>query len=71
MGKRERIKDKAGHDINYVALSGIAGHSGRQHSGTTTNGDSNADVAGGSLHSVIGILAAVIEQATEWFGAVY
>ncbi|RYZ91869.1 MAG: CoA transferase, partial [Moraxellaceae bacterium] len=52
----------AGHDINYVSLAGIAGHSGRQDSGPPVMGIQVADVAGGSLHAVIGILAAVIER---------
>ena len=59
---------KQGHDINYVALSGIAGHSGRQHSGPPPMGIQIADIAGGSLHSVIGILAAVIERQRSGLG---
>ena len=61
-GQTGLYKDKAGHDINYLALSGIAGHSGRQDSGPPPMGVQIADVAGGSLHAVIGILSAVIER---------
>lgn len=61
-GQTGLYKDKAGHDINYLALSGIAGHSGRQDSGPPPMGIQIADVAGGSLHAVIGILSAVIER---------
>lgn len=61
-GQTGSYKDRAGHDINYVALAGIAGHSGRQDSGPPAMGIQVADVAGGSLHAVIGILAAVIER---------
>ena len=61
-GQTGLYKDKAGHDINYLALSGIAGHSGRQDSGPPPMGIQIADVAGGSFHAVIGILSAVIER---------
>ena len=67
-GQTGLYKDKAGHDINYVALSGIAGHSGRQDSGPPPMGIQIADVAGGSLHAVIGILSAVIERASSGLG---
>jgi alpha-methylacyl-CoA racemase len=55
-------KDRAGHDINYISLSGVAGHSGRANGLPPAMGIQIADVAGGSLHAVIGILAAVIER---------
>ncbi|MGE8539517.1 MAG: CaiB/BaiF CoA transferase family protein, partial [Acinetobacter sp.] len=61
-GQTGSYKAKAGHDINYLALSGIAGHSGRIESGPPALGIQVADVAGGSMHAVIAILAAVIER---------
>jgi len=61
-GQTGLYKDKAGHDINYLALSGIVGHSGRQDSGPPPMGIQIADIAGGSLHAVIAILSAVIER---------
>ncbi|MBK0064387.1 MULTISPECIES: CaiB/BaiF CoA transferase family protein [unclassified Acinetobacter] len=61
-GQTGSYKDRAGHDINYLALSGIMGHSGREQSGPPPLGIQIADVAGGSLHAVIGILAAVVER---------
>lgn len=67
-GQTGALKDKAGHDINYVALSGIAGHSGRADSGPPPMGIQIADVAGGSLHAVIGILTAVIERQQSGLG---
>ena len=67
-GQTGSYKDKAGHDINYVALSGIAGHSGRQDSGPPPMGIQIADVAGGSLHAVIAILAAVTERHNSGLG---
>src|SRR5690606_14989402 len=67
-GQTGPYKDKAGHDINYVSLSGIAGHSGRQESGPPPMGIQIADVAGGSLHAVISILTAVIERQRSGLG---
>ena len=67
-GQSGTHKDKAGHDINYIALSGIAGHCGRQDSGPPPMGIQIADVAGGSLHAVIGILAAVVERQNSGLG---
>lgn len=67
-GQTGSYKDKAGHDINYIALSGIAGHCGRQDSGPPPMGIQIADVAGGSLHAVIGILAAVVERQSSGLG---
>ncbi len=45
-GQTGLYQNKAGHDINYVALSGIAGHSGRQQSGPPPMGIQIADIAG-------------------------
>ena len=67
-GQTGSYKDRAGHDINYLALSGIAGHSGRQDSGPPPLGVQIADVAGGSLHAVIAILSAVIERTQSGLG---
>lgn len=67
-GQTGSFKDKAGHDINYISLSGIAGHCGRKASGPPPMGIQIADVAGGSLHAVIGILAAVVERQTSGLG---
>lgn len=52
-------KLKAGHDINYLAKSGILSLSGSEENGPQMLNIQLADVAGGSLHSIIGILAAV------------
>lgn len=61
-GQTGPYKDRAGHDINYLALSGIAAYSGRKSSGPPPLGIQVADVAGGSHHAVMGILAAVIQR---------
>jgi len=67
-GQTGSYKDRAGHDINYLALAGIAGYSGRQDSGPPPLGIQVADIAGGSLHAVISILAAVVERGRSGMG---
>lgn len=59
---------RAGHDLNYLARSGIAGHSGRRDQAPPALGVQVADVAGGSLHAVMAILAAVIERQQSGLG---
>ena len=64
-GQTGPLKDRAGHDINYLALSGLASYSGRKETGPVLSGTQLADIAGGSHHAVMGIMAAVIQrQAT-------
>ena len=64
-GQTGPYKDRAGHDINYLAVAGVASHTGRADSGPLPLGMQVADIAGGSLHGVIGLLAAVVQrQAT-------
>ncbi|MAM00561.1 CaiB/BaiF CoA transferase family protein [Hydrocarboniclastica marina] len=53
---------RAGHDINYLALAGVASYSGRAEGGPPPLGIQVADVAGGSHHAVMGILAAIIHR---------
>ena len=61
-GQYGPYRDRAGHDINYLALSGVASYSGRAESGPPPLGIQVADVAGGSHHAVMGVLAAVIHR---------
>lgn len=61
-GQTGPYKERAGHDINYLALAGLASYTGRADSGPLPLGMQVADVAGGSLHGVIGLLAAVIAR---------
>jgi crotonobetainyl-CoA:carnitine CoA-transferase CaiB-like acyl-CoA transferase len=61
-------RDRAGHDINYLALAGLASYTGRADSGPLPLGMQVADVAGGSLHGVIGLLAAVIARQHTGMG---
>lgn len=67
-GQTGPYRDRAGHDINYLALSGIASYTGRQDSGPVPLGIQVADVAGGSLHGVVGLLAAVVARQHTGLG---
>ncbi|HEX8595340.1 MAG TPA: CaiB/BaiF CoA-transferase family protein [Pseudomonas sp.] len=67
-GQTGPYRDRAGHDINYLALSGIASYTGRRESGPVPLGIQAADVAGGSLHGVIGLLAAVVARQHTGLG---
>lgn len=57
-GQDGPYKDKAGHDINYLALSGLMSYSGRKSTGPVLYGMQIADIAS-AQNSVIGILAAL------------
>lgn len=64
-GQTGSMRDRAGHDINYLARSGIASYSGKKDTGPSLLGTQIADIASGSNNAIIGILAAVIyRQAT-------
>ncbi len=62
-GQTGPLRDRAGHDINYLARSGIASYTGKKESGPSLSGMQLADVASGSNNAVIGILAAVISRS--------
>jgi len=59
-GQTGPLRDRAGHDINYLARSGLMSYSGGKSTGPQLMGMQIADVAAGSNNAVIGILAAVI-----------
>lgn len=67
-GQTGPYRDRAGHDINYLALAGIASYTGRRESGPLPLGVQLADIAGGSLHGVMGLLAAVIQRQVSGEG---
>ncbi len=59
-GQTGSMRNRAGHDINYIARSGIASYSGRKDTGPSILGMQIADIAAGANNAIIGILAAVI-----------
>ncbi|ETI68828.1 CaiB/BaiF CoA transferase family protein [Neobacillus vireti] len=66
-GQTGPLRDKAGHDINYLSLAGAASYSSRKNQTPVPAGIQVADLAGGSMPAIIGILAAVYhrEQTSE------
>ncbi|MBA3979231.1 MAG: carnitine dehydratase [Alcanivorax sp.] len=64
-GQTGPYRDRAGHDLNYLSIAGMTAYNGRRDSGPAPMAFQVADVAGGSCHAVMAILAAVIHrQAT-------
>lgn len=61
-------RDKAGHDINYLARSGIASYSGTGETGPVLPGVQIADIAGGSHQAVMAIQAAIIQRLHSGLG---
>lgn len=61
-GQTGPLAGKAGHDINYMARSGIMSYSGRKGEGPAPFGTFIADLASGTANSIIGILVAVISR---------
>ena len=64
------MSGKAGHDINYLAISGVLSLIGRKGEKPLAPLNLLADFAGGSLTCVIGILMALLEQSTSGKGQV-
>jgi crotonobetainyl-CoA:carnitine CoA-transferase CaiB-like acyl-CoA transferase len=67
-GQTGPLRDRAGHDINYLARSGIMSYSGRKDTGPSLMGVQIADVSCGAQNAVIGILAAVTHRANSGCG---
>lgn len=61
-GQTGPYKDRAGHDMNYLSIAGITGYNGRKSTGPAPINVQVADVAGGSYHAVMAILAAVVHR---------
>lgn len=62
-GQTGPLRHKAGHDINYLALSGSSSYSARKNERPIPAGIQIADIAGGSQPAVISILAAVYHRS--------
>jgi alpha-methylacyl-CoA racemase len=60
----------AGHDLNYLAIGGYLDCTGRDAGGgPPVPGATIADSAGGGMHAVMAILAALVQRATTGTGA--
>ncbi|NUM81173.1 CoA transferase [bacterium] len=61
-GQTGPYKDRAGHDLNFLALAGVMSHTGRKTEGPFPLGVQVADIGAGAFGAVSGILAAVIHR---------
>ena len=61
-GQSGPLRDKAGHDLNYVSLGGVTGLAGPAATAPPVPPIQLADVAGGALFGAVGILAALYER---------
>lgn len=69
-GQDGPLSQAAGHDINYVALSGALWYGGRADSPPTVPPTLVGDIAGGSMLLAVGMLAAMLNAQTTGKGQV-
>jgi len=62
-GQDGPLVDRAGHDLNYLSRAGVMGFTGPADGPPQVPGVQIADIGGGALYAVIGILAALQERA--------
>jgi crotonobetainyl-CoA:carnitine CoA-transferase CaiB-like acyl-CoA transferase len=67
-GQTGPLRDRAGHDNNYLALSGVLSYSGRRGCGPPPLGIQVADVGGGAFGALVGLLAAVVQRGVTGRG---
>jgi crotonobetainyl-CoA:carnitine CoA-transferase CaiB-like acyl-CoA transferase len=67
-GQTGPLRDRAGHDNNYLALSGALSYSGRREGGPPPLGIQVADVGGGAFGALVGLLAAVVQRGADGCG---
>jgi alpha-methylacyl-CoA racemase len=65
-----KYKDMAGHDINYIAVSGLLGMLGRAGEAPYAPGNIIGDFAGGGLTAVLGVLLALASRERSGKGQV-
>ena len=65
-----KYKDMAGHDINYIAVSGILSMLGRQHEKPYPPGNLMGDFAGGGAICFLGIVLALLHREKTGLGQV-
>jgi crotonobetainyl-CoA:carnitine CoA-transferase CaiB-like acyl-CoA transferase len=61
-GQDGPYRDRAGHDVNYCSYAGVTEQTGEWDCAPALLNFQIADLAGGSLSSVMGILAALVDQ---------
>jgi crotonobetainyl-CoA:carnitine CoA-transferase CaiB-like acyl-CoA transferase len=61
-GQDGPYKDRAGHDVNYLAMAGVLDLNGETGRTPVIPGVPVGDIAGGSMNAVIGILLALVAR---------
>ncbi len=69
-GQHGPLRDRAGHDINYIALSGVLDSIGDREAGPVPPLNLVGDLGGGALYLVMGVLAALVERQESGLGQV-
>ena len=69
-GQQGPLSHAAGHDINYIALTGALDSIGRADSGPIPPLNLVGDFGGGSMYLIMGVLAAYISRQTSGKGQV-
>jgi alpha-methylacyl-CoA racemase len=58
-GQESPLRDRSGHDTNYLGLAGLLGLTGRHNGPPIQSAGQIADLGGGGLMAAVGILAAL------------
>jgi alpha-methylacyl-CoA racemase len=61
-GQDSPLRDRSGHDLNYLALAGLLGLTGDPDAAPIQPGGQIADLGGGALMAAFGILAALRQR---------
>nr|WP_279218845.1 CaiB/BaiF CoA-transferase family protein [Rhodococcus erythropolis] len=69
-GQDGPLANRAGHDINYISLTGVLNAIGRKGERPVPPLNMVGDFGGGSMFLVLGILAALVERQTSGKGQV-
>jgi len=67
-GQSSPLRERSGHDTNYLALAGLLGLTGRRGGPPIQSAGQIADLGGGGLMAAIGILAALRERERSGAG---
>jgi alpha-methylacyl-CoA racemase len=69
-GQNSPLRERSGHDTNYLALAGLLGLTGRRDGPPIQSAGQIADLGGGALMAAVGILAALHERERSGAGQV-
>ncbi|HEX6820143.1 MAG TPA: CaiB/BaiF CoA-transferase family protein [Ktedonobacterales bacterium] len=69
-GQNGPYRDRPGHDLNYIGYAGLLAHLRRPGAPPALPGAQLADIAGGGLMAVVGILAALVGRTATGQGRV-